>query len=104
MVMNLIKIIKTNVMPILGLAIAAGLSTWSLTSANTTKSADPMDWYERQPDGTYQLLSGGPTDEPSNGCQKEITELCAKGFEPDTAPSVINDSTPSDAQRYHVEP
>jgi len=103
MVMNLIKIIKTNVMPILGVAIAAGLSTWSLTSANTTKYTDPMDWYERQPDGTYQLLSGGPTDEPSNGCQKEITELCAKGFEPGTAPSVINDSTPAE-NRYHVEP
>ncbi|WP_367331738.1 hypothetical protein [Sphingobacterium multivorum] len=102
--MNLIKFIKTNVMPILGLAIAAGLSTWSLTSASTTKYADPMDWYERQPNGTYQLLSGGPTDEPSNGCQEAITDLCAKGFAPGTAPSVINDSTPSDAQRYHVEP
>jgi|GEM_PF-5197172 len=41
--MNLIKIIKTNVMPILGLGIAAGLTTVSLTSAgskeNTVKPA-----------------------------------------------------------------
>jgi hypothetical protein len=104
--MNLLKIFKSNVMAILGLTIAAGISTWTLTSATTIKNEKPvapMDWYEKQPDGSYQLLAGGPTDEPSNGCQEAITELCAKGFTPGTAPSEINDATPA-VDRYHVEP
>lgn len=74
-VMNLTKIIKTNVLPMLGLGIAAGLTTVSLMSANTVKTqqAEGQFWFE--------VTSGQPGQEieqPDPNCPKLTQPDCAR--------------------------
>ncbi|MGB3065534.1 hypothetical protein ACR78Z_07470 [Sphingobacterium thalpophilum] len=73
--MNLIKIIKTNVMPILGLGIAAGLTTVSLTSANTDQRQNAENEY------WFEVTNGQPGQEiaqPDPNCPKIQNPDCAR--------------------------
>lgn len=74
-VMNLTKIIKTNVLPMLGLGIAAGLTTVSLMSANTIKKQTASEEY------WFEMTGGQPGQEieqPDPNCPKLENPDCAR--------------------------
>ncbi|WP_426792319.1 hypothetical protein [Sphingobacterium sp. WOUb80] len=92
--MNLIKIIKTNVMPILGVAIAAGLTVSTLTSAGIDKSEKQTDPYYPMVGGVYQSTPLDPLKEGDleDGwdCIEQEEQICSGQFSTPPSPSNQN--------------
>lgn len=82
--------------------VIASITLMSFGLNSSTQA--PLEWYEKQPSGHYQLMPGNPSPEPPNGCTDEEEVICAKGFLPGTAPapSEINDETPA-VDRFRPE-
>ncbi|KKO92450.1 hypothetical protein AAW12_04935 [Sphingobacterium sp. Ag1] len=75
--MKIFKIIKTNVLPILGLGIAAGLTTVSLMSASTIKKQTASEEY------WFEMSGGQPGQEieqPDPNCPKLENPNCARRY------------------------
>lgn len=87
--MNIFKIIKTNVLPMLGLGIAAGLTTVSLMSASTVKTqkAEGQFWFE-----ATNAQPGHQIEQPDPNCLKLTQPDCARLYnEEDTGLTPSNE-------------
>lgn len=73
--MDLIKKIKENVMPVLGIGVAIGLSAWSLTSAGVTSEREqPATYiYHLNEDGTI----GSPATNNPSECSQTSGKYCS---------------------------
>lgn len=116
--MSLIKKIKQNVMLVLGIGVAIGLSAWSLTSEgmdsreakSTAKQVEPaLYWYPVTSGNTLgaQLNSTPQTKSESmpsgskqiTNCEDTTDELCIVGFETPQSPGSSAPSNPSEDHR-----
>lgn len=89
--MNLLKIFKVNVMSILGIGIAAGLTVSSLTSAGIDKTEKQTDPYYPMVGGVYQSTPLDPNkeEEPDGWeCVDQEQQICSGQFS--TPPSLSN--------------
>lgn len=89
--MNLLKIFKVNVMSILGLGVAAGLTVSSLTSAGIDKSEKQTDPYYPMVAGVYQSTPLDPLKEGDleDGwdCIEQEEQICSGQFSTPPSPS-----------------